>query len=71
MRYVSVPDVALGEHLATYPGVFGVADSFQSGKDEIELAILPSAEALVQRLLDHDIDAEIVDRPTSLTILLS
>jgi multidrug efflux pump subunit AcrB len=36
----------LKEHLTSYPGVFDVADSFLAGKEEIELAILPSAQTL-------------------------
>lgn len=34
------------EHLATYPGVADIADSFREGKREIKMHILPSAEAL-------------------------
>jgi multidrug efflux pump subunit AcrB len=36
----------LKDHLAAFPGVFDVADSFREGKEEIKLAILPAAEAL-------------------------
>ena len=36
----------LKEHLAEYPGVFDVADSFRDGKQEIKLSILPAAETL-------------------------
>jgi multidrug efflux pump subunit AcrB len=36
----------LREQLEQYPGVFDVNDSFQEGKREIKLAILPSAEVL-------------------------
>ncbi len=32
--------------LAEYPGVFDITDSFRSGKDEIQLDILPAAETL-------------------------
>ncbi len=32
--------------LSEYPGVFDISDSFQGGKSEIRLAILPAAEAL-------------------------
>ena len=32
--------------LAEYPGVFDIGDSFQGGKDEIQLDILPAAETL-------------------------
>ena len=32
--------------LAEYPGVFDLSDSFQSGKEEIRLDILPTAESL-------------------------
>jgi multidrug efflux pump subunit AcrB len=42
----------LKEKLAAYPGVFDVADSFQGGKAELRLAILPSAEALGLSLED-------------------
>ncbi len=48
------PDVAqleraaeqLKARLAKYPGVFDIADSFEGGKEEIQLDILPAAEAL-------------------------
>ncbi len=33
-------------HLATYPGVFDIADSFRDGKEEIRLSILESAQPL-------------------------
>ncbi|MBW1684933.1 MAG: efflux RND transporter permease subunit [Deltaproteobacteria bacterium] len=36
----------LKDHLAEYPGVFDVADSFRDGKEEIKLSILPAAETL-------------------------
>ena len=36
----------LKAHLATYPGVFDVVDSFEGGKEEIQLDILPAAETL-------------------------
>ncbi len=42
----------LKAHLAEYPGVFDVADSFQEGKQEIVLSILPSAEPLGLTLED-------------------
>ena len=42
----------LKQKLAEYPGVFDVSDSFQGGKAEIRLAILPSAEALGLSLED-------------------
>jgi multidrug efflux pump subunit AcrB len=42
----------LKEKLGEYPGVFDVRDSFQEGKQELELAILPSAEALGLTLED-------------------
>ena len=38
--------------LVEYPGVFDVADSFQGGKAELRLAILPGAEALGLSLED-------------------
>jgi multidrug efflux pump subunit AcrB len=48
------PDVELLEvaaeqlkrRLAEYPGVFDIGDSFEGGKDEIQLDILPAAESL-------------------------
>ena len=36
----------LKAHLAKYPGVFDIGDSFEGGKQEIQLDILPAAEAL-------------------------
>ena len=39
-------------NLAEYPGVFDISDSFQDGKEEIKLAILPSAEPLGLTLED-------------------
>ena len=33
------------EKLTTYPGVYGIADSYRSGKQEVKLAIKPAAEA--------------------------
>ena len=38
--------------LAGYPGVFDVTDSFREGKQELELSILPAAEALGLTLED-------------------
>ncbi len=38
--------------LTEYPGVFGIRDSFRDGKQEIKLAILPSAEPLGLTLAD-------------------
>jgi multidrug efflux pump subunit AcrB len=43
---------AVKAHLASYPGVFDVADSFRGGKQELEYQILPSAEALGLTLED-------------------
>ncbi len=43
---------ALQARLAEYPGVFDVTDSFRGGKQELELQILPSAEALGLSLAD-------------------
>jgi multidrug efflux pump subunit AcrB len=40
------------EALAAFPGVIDIADSFRSGKNEVELAILPGAEALGLGLRD-------------------
>ena len=42
----------LKARLAGYPGVFDVADSFRGGKRELEVQILPSAEALGLTLED-------------------
>jgi multidrug efflux pump subunit AcrB len=36
----------LRERLGAYPGVYDVADSFRSGKPELQFRLLPSAEAL-------------------------
>lgn len=33
------------EKLTTYPGVYGISDSYRSGKQEVKLAIKPAAEA--------------------------
>ncbi|MBW2415323.1 MAG: efflux RND transporter permease subunit, partial [Deltaproteobacteria bacterium] len=54
------PDVAhlreaadrIKEQLGAYPGVYDVADSFRSGKREVKLKILPSAEILGVTLRD-------------------
>ena len=43
---------AVKVELVRYPGVYDVADSFRAGKQEVELAILPSAEALGLSLTD-------------------
>ena len=43
---------ALKAKLAEYPGVVDISDSFRSGKEEIKLAILPSAEMLGLTLED-------------------
>ncbi|MBW2229990.1 MAG: efflux RND transporter permease subunit [Deltaproteobacteria bacterium] len=43
---------ALKEHLRAYPGTFDVKDSFEEGKRELRLAILPSAEVLGLSLED-------------------
>jgi len=40
------------ERLATYPGVYDIADSFRQGKEEIKLRIKPEAEALGLTLSD-------------------
>ena len=42
----------LKEELAGLPGVFDISDSFRGGKQEIQLEILPSAEALGLTLND-------------------
>jgi len=43
---------SLKERLREYPGVFDVSDSFRGGKQELQLRILPSAEALGLTLSD-------------------
>ena len=43
---------ALKERLVQYPGVFDVADSFRTGKREVQYRMLPSAEALGLTLAD-------------------
>jgi multidrug efflux pump subunit AcrB len=42
----------LKEHLATYPGLYDIADSFRAGKEEIQLSIRPQGEALGLTLAD-------------------
>jgi lactate dehydrogenase-like 2-hydroxyacid dehydrogenase len=42
----------LKAHLAGYPGVVDISDSFREGKEEIQLTILPEAEALGLTLED-------------------
>ena len=42
----------LKEHLATIDGVFDVSDSFDEGKEELELRIRPEAEALGLSMAD-------------------
>ena len=42
----------LKERLATYPGVFEIGDSFRDGKEEVQLAIRPSAELAGLTLAD-------------------
>lgn len=42
----------LKARLATYPGVFDIADSFRGGKQELQFQVLPSAEALGVSLQD-------------------
>ncbi|MBL6763713.1 MAG: efflux RND transporter permease subunit [Verrucomicrobiae bacterium] len=44
--------VELKEKLATFEGVFDLADSYRSGKQEIKLAIKPAAEASGLTLID-------------------
>ena len=43
---------AVGEALTYYPGVFDIRDSSQEGKQELQLSILPGAEALGLSLED-------------------
>ena len=42
----------LKAHLATYPGVYDITDSFRAGKQEIKLKIRPAAETLGLTLSD-------------------
>ncbi|MCP5065770.1 MAG: efflux RND transporter permease subunit [bacterium] len=42
----------LKSSLASYPGVFDIADSFRGGKQELQFRVLPSAEALGVSLQD-------------------
>jgi multidrug efflux pump subunit AcrB len=42
----------LRERIVTYPGVFDVADSFRSGKQELRFSLLPQAESLGLSLAD-------------------
>ena len=44
--------VSLREELARYPGVFDLADSFRSGKQEVKLNVLPEAKSLGLSLND-------------------
>ncbi len=44
--------LALQTVLGTYPGIWSISDSMQSGKREIQLTITPEAEALGIRLSD-------------------
>jgi multidrug efflux pump subunit AcrB len=43
---------AVKERLAATPGVYDITDSWRDGKEELELRILPSAEALGLSLRD-------------------
>ncbi len=43
---------ALKERLVAYPGVYDVADSFRTGKRELQYRVLPSAEALGLSIAD-------------------
>lgn len=43
---------ALRDKLAEYPGVYGIADSYQQGKEELRLSITPQGEALGLTLSD-------------------
>ena len=42
----------LKQHLAAYPGIQDISDSFREGKEEIKLSIKPEAEALGLTLAD-------------------
>jgi len=42
----------LKQHLAAYPGIQDISDSFREGKQEIKLSIKPEAEALGLTLVD-------------------
>jgi len=44
--------VGLRDELARYPGVFDLADSFRSGKQEVKLNVLPEAKSLGLSLND-------------------
>ena len=44
--------VSLREELARYPGVFDLADSFRSGKQEVKLNVLPEAKSIGLSLND-------------------
>ena len=43
---------AIKSRLRTYAGVYAIADSFRTGKEEVQLGIRPAAEALGLRLQD-------------------
>ena len=42
----------LKEHLANYPGLYDISDSFRAGKSELQLTIRPEGEALGLTLAD-------------------
>ena len=48
---------AIKSRLRTYAGVYAIADSFRTGKEEVRLGILPAAEALGLRL--HDLGRQV------------
>ncbi len=52
LRQLSQAARSVKRKLASYPGVFDIADSFRRGKPEFEYQILPSAEALGLTLSD-------------------
>ena len=49
---LSVLADAVKERLAEYPGVFGITDTYQDGKQEVKLAIKPEAELLGLTMAD-------------------
>ena len=49
---LSVLADAVKERLAEYPGVFGITDTYEDGKQEVKLAIKPEAELLGLTMAD-------------------
>ncbi len=44
--------IQVKEYLSEIPGVFGIEDSFEGGKEEVKLTLKPSAESLGLTLID-------------------